>query len=216
MFLFLRWPSSLCNGGVAFLLPFAINIFEKNIFIVPHISDQFYLQLSSCHRNFLPTSNISVFFPCPLGIHLSFFPYFLLCLSCLISDIWEFPALMLLGGGLKSDQHWWKNLKSLLTESHGSFRNSSNVPLFSGRTIQLTYTDFTAYSELEGMHKDHWVQPLTEWPLWGSGPQPWCFYSALSSWASITPRPLLRISHKTKKRKIVGWLFHRRTEYHMT
>lgn len=59
------------------------------------------------------------------------------------------------------------------------------------------------------------MQPLSGWPIWGSNPQLCCYYPALTNWAIIRPRPLLRTSHKTGKGKIVGWLFHRRTGYHM-
>lgn len=32
------------------------------------------------------------------------------------------------------------------------------------------------YSDLEGIYKDYWLQLLSEWPIWGSSPQSWCYY----------------------------------------
>lgn len=41
----------------------------------------------------------------------------------------------------------------------------------------------TEYSELQGTHKDHWVQHLSKWPIQGLNSQPWCYYNqALTNW----------------------------------
>lgn len=59
-----------------------------------------------------------------------------------------------------------------------------------GRLWRLAWYQCTAYSELEGTHRDHRVQPLSEWPVRG------CFSSGASSrgrvagrGAQLPPRP---------------------------
>lgn len=34
----------------------------------------------------------------------------------------------------------------------------------------------TEYFDFEGTHKDHWVQPLSEWPIHGLNQQPWKYW----------------------------------------
>lgn len=49
--------------------------------------------------------------------------------------------------------------------------------------LYILFQRVTEYFELEGSHKDHEVQLLSEWPKWGSNPQP-CHYYALTNWSN--------------------------------
>lgn len=44
----------------------------------------------------------------------------------------------------------------------------------------VLYHRITEWSELEGTQKDHRIQPLSKWPIWGLNPQLWC-YSCIAS-----------------------------------